>query len=132
MDILFASIGNRFYFDTRQFIMKIYNSHNCFFSENIDKVRFIVEFCFILYSGCRTKHDVIIDLSAIPQVSHVLKALWLIQLTRSKNWIKFLDKLMMQSQCTKGKYTKLLHEGTEICKIHFSLKGLWKLVWTFL
>ena len=36
MDILFAGIGNRFYFDTGQFIIEIYDSHNCFFSENID------------------------------------------------------------------------------------------------
>ena len=77
MDILFAGIGNRFYFDTGQFIMKIYDSHNCFFSENIDKIRFMVEFCLTLYSDCTTQHDVITDLSAIPPVRHVLKALLL-------------------------------------------------------
>ena len=77
MDILFAGIGNRFYFDTGQFIMKIYDSHNCFFSENIDKIRFMVEFCLTLYSDCTIRHDVIIDSSAIPPVSHVLKALLL-------------------------------------------------------
>ena len=77
MDILFAGIGNRFYFDTGQFIIKIYDSHNCFFSENIDKIGFLLKVSWTLYSDCRTQHDVITDWSAIPPVSHVLKALLL-------------------------------------------------------
>ena len=62
--------------------MKIYDSHNCFFSENIDKIWFRLEFDLTLYSDCTTQHDVITDLSAIPPVSHVLKALllWVLQL----------------------------------------------------
>ena len=84
MDILFAGIGNRFYFDTGQFIMKIYDSHNCFFSKNIDKIRFKLEFCSTLYSDCRTQHDVITDLECNSSCKPRLKGIIIIGFTTLK------------------------------------------------